>query len=303
MTDLFSPVPCIDPKTQKDIDDAVVRYAAQQREFVWFAIKPRTRNEVNQRWQIVEPFSEANFIQEFQAKGNFYNRLWELNARYLLVRHLARKPRDGEPDLISNDFVAECVVPAPTDVPDLRLDGKLYDFPSLEITRRITAALDAKLRQLKLRLDRSKQQIDYGRIPYVIAINLPDRHYRGAKGMSGMDMVEEVLIGAGPIQITFDRLKNTATASISTRTTIQSRNDSEINVGLFQHDEYKYVSAVLWSNEYMPELSDLKIMLNPNANVPIDQSIFPEIDNIITYTRTDTSYVRDQQLTHTGSIL
>lgn len=296
MDDLFSPIPCIDPKSQKGIDDAVVAYPAQQREFVWFAIKPRTRDAVNERWQTAKPFSEANFVAEFQAKGNFYNRLWEVNSRHLLAPHLSRKPSDGEPDLISDNFVAECVVPAPTDVPDLRLDGQLYDFPSVEIARRVTAALTTKLGQLNQRLRKSQQRIDYSQTPYIIAINLPDRNYMGAMGMTGMDIIEEVLIGAGPLQMTIDSANNTATMSVSSRSSIQSRNGSEINTGLFQRDEYKPVSAVLWSNEYLPELSDLKLMLNPNAIVPLDPLVFPEIDNLITYSRTATGFTRDQQL-------
>jgi hypothetical protein len=294
--DLFSPVPCIDPRSQKGIDDAVIKYAGQQREFVWLAIKPRTRDAVNERWQTAKPFSEPNFIREFQAKGNFYSRLWEINSRHLLVEHLTRKPGSGEPDLISDSFVAECVVPAPSDVPDLKLDGQLYTFPSLEIARRVTAALTAKLGQLNDRLAKDQQRIDYSSTPYIIALCLPDRNYMGAKGMSGLNIVEEVLIGAGPTQITIDTKNNTAKASVSSRSSIQSRNDSSINIGLFQRDEYKPVSAVLWTTEYLPELHDVYIMLNPNATVPLDPSVFPEIDNIITYTRTDVGYTRDQPL-------
>jgi len=296
MDDLFSPVSCIDPKSQKGIDDAVIANPTQQREFVWFAIKPRTRNAVNERWHTAKTFSETNFIREFQAKGNFYQRLWEINARYLLASHLSRKPGNGEPDLISDAFVAECVVPTPAGVPDLRLDGQLYDFPSTEIARRVTAALTAKLGQLNERFGKNEQSIDYSETPYIIALNLPDRHYMGAMGMSGMDIVEEVLIGAGPLQMTIDSASNVATMSVSSRSSIQSLNGSEINTGLFQRDEYKLVSAVLWSNEYLPGLSDLKLMLNPNATVPLDPSVFPEIANTITYTRTDTGYTRDQSL-------
>ncbi|CAN5619617.1 hypothetical protein BH23PAT2_BH23PAT2_10560 [soil metagenome] len=296
MDDLFSPVPCIDPKSQKSIDDSVVAYPAQQREFVWFAIKPKIRDAVNGRWQTAKQFSEANFIAEFQTMGNFYNRLWEVNSRYLLAPHLSRKPGKGEPDLISDSFVVECVVPAPTDVPDLRLDGQLYNFPSLEIARRVTAALTAKLSQLNNRLTSSQQHIDYGQTPYIVAINLPDRNYMGAMGMTGMDIIEEVLIGAGPLQMTIDSANNTASMGVSSRSSIQSRNGSEISVGLFQRDDYKPLSAVLWTSEYLPEMSDLKLMLNPNATVPLDPSTFPEIANLITYTRTATGFTRDQSL-------
>ncbi len=296
MEDLFSPVPCIDPKSQKEIDDAVIAYAAQQREFVWMAIRPWTRNEVNRRWPIAQPYSETNFIHEFQASGNFYNRLWELNSRFLLASHLTRKPGSGEPDLVGNSFVAECVVPAPTDVPDLRLDGRMYSFPSEEIARRVTAALAAKLHQLNGRIARGRGRIDYSAIPYIIALNLPDRNYMGAMGMSGMDIVEEVLIGAGPVQITIDAATNTARTRVSSRATIQSRNGSDIEVGLFQRDEYRSVSAVLWSNEYLPELADVKVLINPNANVPLDPALLPEVSNIITYSRTGTGYTRDQRL-------
>lgn len=294
--DLFEPVECIDPKSQKEIDDAVKNNPTYQRDFVWMAIRPDIRAEINKRWQAVRVFSESNFVNEFRVKDKFYSKLWELNLRFLLKQQLSRKPGSGEPDVISESYVAECVVPAPTDVPELRLDGRMYDYPDEEIARRITTAINSKHEQLQTRMRSSQTRIDYSSTPYVIALCLPESNYMRAMGKSGMSIVEEMIMGIGPIQITINSATNTATSSISSRSTITTRNGSQIEIGYFQKDEYKDVSAVLWTTEYLPEPRDLKILLNPNANVPLDGNSLLDIVQAITYTKNSDSYTRNQPL-------
>ncbi|MCE7936868.1 hypothetical protein DYH10_03745 [Candidatus Saccharibacteria bacterium CPR2] len=294
--DLFEPVECIDPKSQKDIDDAVKNNPDYQRDFVWMAIRPDIRAEINKRWQAVGGFSEPNFINEFREKAKFYSRLWELNLRFLLLEQLVRKPGAGEPDILADSYVAECVVPAPTDVPELRLDGRLYDYPDEEIARRITTAINSKNEQLKTRLRSNQSRIDYTATPYVIALCLPESNYMSAMGKSGMSIVEEMVMGIGPIQVTINSATNTATSSVSSRSTITTRNGSQIEIGYFQKEEYKDLSAVLWTTEYLPESRDLHVLLNPNANVSLEGSSLLDIVQAITYTKNSDHYSRNQPL-------
>ncbi len=295
--DLFEPVTCIDPKTQKEIDDAVKNNPDFQRDFVWMAIRPNIRAEINKRWQAVRDFSESNFVTEFREKEKFYSRLWELNLRYLLQEHLSRVPASAEPDIIADTYVIECVVPAPTDVPELKLDGQLYNFPDEEIARRITTAVGSKHSQLINRVSNSSQRIDYTNTPYVVAICLPESNYMGALGKSGMNIVEEMVMGIGPIQITIDSVNNTATSSISSRSSITTRNGNQIEIGFFQKEEYKNVSAILWTTEYLPEQRDLRILLNPNADISLaDNSLLEIVINFVTYTKTETDYTRNQPI-------
>lgn len=294
--DLFEPIAVIPDITQQLIDDAVKNNPAYDREFVWTAIRQEFRDQVNERWLQVRQFCEPNFVSEFRSKEKFNSRLWELNLRYLLQSNLSRIPGSGEPDVVSDDFVIECVVPDPTGVPDMVFDGKLYDYPTDEIGRRVTAALVAKLAQFSTRATKQNARIDYKATPYIIAVGLPQREFRDAKHMSGMDIVETVLVGAGPLQVTIDWANNTGKVSVSSRSTMQTVNGTDYGIAYFQRDEWKDVSAVLWSAEWLPEIDDIKILLNPNAKVPLDPALLGASPQIITYTKNDVGYTRDQKL-------
>jgi len=293
---LFEPIPVIPNINQQLIDAAVRDNPGFDREFVWIAIRHEFRDQVNARWVAVRQFCEPNFVSEFQSKEKFNSRLWELNLRYLFRSKLTRVPGDGEPDVIGEDFVIEGVVPDPTGVPDMVFDGKLYNYPTDEIGRRVTAALVAKLAQFNNRASRQNSRIDYATTPYIIAVGLPQREFRDAKHMSGMDIVETVLVGAGPLQVTIDWAKNTGKVSVSSRSKMQTVNGTGYGIAYFQRDEWKGVSAVMWSAEWLPEIGDIKILLNPNTTNPLDPTVLGVTPQVITYTKTDIGYTRNQPL-------
>lgn len=295
--DLFEPIAVIPNITQQLIDDAVKNNPDYDREFVWIAIKQKFRDQVNARWMQVRQFCEPNFVAEFRSKGGFNSRLWELNLRYLFQSKLTRVPGKGEPDIISNDFVIECTVPDPNGVPDLVFGFSEYQYPTDEIGRRVTGALKEKLRQYnETRIGKPNARIDYASTPYIIAVGLPQREFRDAKHMSGMDIVETVLVGVGPLQVTIDWKKNTGKVSVSSRSTMQTVNGTDYGIAYFQRDEWNGVSAVLWSAEWLPEIGDVKILLNPNAAVPFDPAVLGVTPGVITYTKGKTGYTRDQKL-------
>lgn len=294
--DLFEPVPVIPNITQQLIDDAVVNNPDYNRGFVWAAIRQDFRDQVNQRWAQVKQYCEPTFVTEFRDKDKFYSKLWELNLRYLFADKLTQRPGDGEPDLLADDFVVECGVPDPTGVPDMVFDGREYDYPTDEIGRRVTKVLVDKLAQFNKRLAKTNPKIDYTSTPYIIAVGLPHREFRDAKSMSGMDIVETVLVGAGPLQVTINWVDNSGKVSVASRGTMQTRNGTDYGIAYFQHDEWKDVSAVLWSAEWLPEIKNIKVLLNPNANIPLDTGLLGATPEIITYTKTDTGYTRDQKL-------
>jgi hypothetical protein len=296
VSDLFEPIDYPEPNSQAEIDNAVKKYPLLQRDFVWIGIIPEYRKEINKRWGVVKGFCEKNFVQEFRSTGKFYSNLWELNLRYLLLNKLTRRAVAGEPDLITNKYVVECVVPLPIDVPELKLDGKLYDFPTNEIYRRISTSLNSKQEQLMKRRQRKQRGIDYDTTPYIIALCLPESNYMGAGGKSGLNMVEEVLMGAKEVQVKVNLDTKRAITSIAPLGTITSSQDKEIEVAYFQRDRWKPVAAVIWCTEYLPKASDLRIVFNPNAAVPLSPKDIPEIQNIATYKKTKIGYDRDQKI-------
>lgn len=294
--DLFEPIAVIPSLDQQAIDDAVRDNPDYHGDYVWMAIRGDIRDKVNMRWARVKQFCEPNFVAELRDKDKFYSKMWELNLRYLFADQLTRKPSNSEPDLISDGFVMECVVPDASGVPAPVYDGKLYDYPTDQIGRRATAALVAKLAQFNARAAKQNSRIDYASTPYIIAVGLPQREFRDAKSMSGMDIVETVLVGAGPLQITLDWAKNTGKVSVSSRSTMQTRNGTDYGIAYFQRDEWKGVSAVLWSAEWLPEIDDIKILINPNATILLDPAMLGAKPKIITYTKVDVGYDRDQKL-------
>jgi hypothetical protein len=292
--DLFAPIAVIPNINQQLMDDAVTNNPSFDRGFVWMAISQKYRDQVNQRWSVARQYCEPNFVSEFRDKDKFNGRYWELNLRYLYARQLIRIPGSGEPDLIANNYVAECVVPAASDVPDLVFDGLLYQYPTDEIARRVTSALVIKLAQLNTRRARAPGRIDYTSTPYIIALGLPQREFRSAMHMNGMDIIEAVLMGAGPLQLTIGAGGGTGTVGVSSQGTMMTRNGTEFDIAYFQRDEWKDVSAVMWSSEWLPEHGDMKLLLNPNANIPLNPAHISPTPKIITYTRTATGYTRDQ---------
>ncbi len=294
--DLFEPIAAIPDITQQIIDETVKSNPNYNRGFVWVAIRQDLRDQVNQRWAHAKQYCEPAFVAEFRDKDKFYSKLWELNLRYLFADKLTRQPGNGEPDLLTNDFVVECGVPDPTGVPDMVFDGKLYNYPTDEIGRRVTKVLVDKLAQLNKRFAKANAKIDYTIIPYIIAVGLPHREFRDAKSMSGMDIVETVLVGAGPLQVTINWADNSGKVSVASRGTMQTRNGTDYGIAYFQRDEWKDVSAVLWSAEWLPEINDIKLLLNPNAKIPLYAQVLGAAPEVITYTKTETGYIRDQKL-------
>jgi hypothetical protein len=295
--DLFEPIAAIPAiNSQQQIDDAVRDNPTYNPGFVWVAIRQDLRDRVNERWMQIRHLCEPNFITEFRGKDTYYARLWELNLRYLFATALTGAPGDGEPDLVADSFAVEAGVPAPSDVPDLKFDMRLYTYPTDEIARRTTKVLTDKLAQFNRRLTDGGSRIDYSTTPYVIAVGLPQREFRDAVHMNGMDIVEAVLMGAGPLQLTISAGGTKGDVGISSQGTMTTRNGTEFDIAYFQRDEWKGVSAVMWSAEWLPEIDDLKLLLNPNANIPLDPTVLGNTPQVITYTKTDVGYTRDQKL-------
>lgn len=153
MDDLFKPIKAIsDRPTQDEIDSAIAEYSQYNKDYVWAGIRSDIRDGMNFRWNAIKGFCERDFSSEFHQIDQYHSRLWELNCRYLLKDKLLRTPRSGEPDVIAKGFVIECTVPQPNGVPTPHYDGRLFDFPTDQISRRVTAALVEKLAQLERRL-------------------------------------------------------------------------------------------------------------------------------------------------------
>lgn len=295
--DLFEPInPISQEPSQNEIDLAIAKYQQYHPDYVWAGIRTDIRDELNQRWITVRDYCEQNFATELSDKEKYDSRLWELNCRYIFQDQLVRRPKDGEPDIISDDFLIECVVPAPNGVPKPLYDGSLVDYPTDQIARRITQALVDKLAQLEARLANTSATLDYNSKPYIIAIGLPQAEYLSATHMNGMDITEAILIGAGPLQITINTDGSNARLNVSSQQSIKAKSGAVIPTAYFQRSEWNKVSAVMWSADWLTKATDLKVFLNPNASVPLDPSSLGVDAQIISYTKQTDGYTRDQKL-------
>ena len=295
--DLFEPIRPISARpSQAEIDSAALEYPQYNPNYVWAGIRADIREDINRRWVAIKNYCERNFITEFREIEKHNSKLWELNCRYLLREKLDRAPRSGEPDIISDDFLIECVVPAPNGVPTPVYDGRLFDYPTDQISRRVTSALVDKLAQLEKRIANSSSSLSYNSTPYIIGLGLTQSSYLSAKHMNGMDIAEAILIGAGPLQITIDADGSNGRMGIASQYAITTSSGVEIPTAYFQRDEWNKVSAVMWSSDWFPNESDLKVLLNPNADVPLNTANLGIDVQIISYTRDTNGYTRDQRL-------
>lgn len=296
--DLFEPIRPVSARpSQEEIDTAVLEYPQYHPNYVWAGIRTDIRENMNSRWVAIKDYCERNFPVEFKEIGKHDSKLWELNCRYLLREKLSRSPRSSEPDIISDDFLIECVVPAPNGVPTPIYDGRLSDYPTDQISRRVTTALVDKLAQFERRIANPNTVLEYGSTAYIIGLGLTQANYLSAQHMNGMDIAEAILIGAGPLQITINRDGSNGRMSIASQHSITTSSGVEIPTAYFQRDEWNKVSAVMWTSEWFPEDSDLKVFLNPNATIPLDPASLGIDAQIISYTRqADSGYTRDQRL-------
>ena len=104
-------------------------------------------------------------------------------------------------------------------------------------------------------------------------------------------------MGAGPVTISLDENFQQVGSDIAPMYSMHSRSGAEYDVAYFQRDDWKDVSAVIWSSELMPEKGDISLLFNPNATLPLTpEDIGIEGLNYISYTRTETGFSRDQPL-------
>lgn len=295
--DLFDSIKPISAEpSQYEIDSAITRYSQFEPNYVWAGIRTDIRNEINSRWREVKEYSERNFPTEFRQHGKYHSRLHELNIRYLFRDKISRSSQSREPDIVTDDFVIECVVPAPIGVPEPQYDGRLFDYPTDQISRRVTTALVDKLEQFNRRILNPHSNIDYSKVPYMIGIGLIQSSYLSARHMNGMDIVEALMMGAGPLQVTINSDGTNGQLVVGSQSSILNSSGAEIPTAFFQREEWKVISAVLWTSKWYPEECDIKVLLNPNANIPFDASIFGVNVEVISYTKVSNGYNRDQQL-------
>lgn len=294
--DLFATISVEHKINQQVIDNAIKVNANYHRIYTCLAINARWRNQVNNRWLEVRHLCERNFSTEFQEKDKFYSRLWELNLRYLFKNSIIRAPASSEPDLIGNQYLIEAVVPQPVNVPRVVYDGQLRDYPTDEIALRVTTAIKSKIEQFDKRLVSAQQRIDYPNTPYVIAVGLPTDDFRDATAMAGVSIVEAVLMGVGPMQITIPNDGSKAKVGNSAKFTMQNARGIEFDVAYFIRAENSKISAALWSSELIPELEDIHVLLNPLATKSLNPTEIGDIANVYAYSAIATGWQRDQEI-------
>jgi len=252
--------------------------------------------------QIVEEMSpycgDENIEQRFQE--NFHSFTWQFYLGYLLKTaglELSKAASEGPDHILSNDTIIEAVLCtrgegenrtfAATDMEpeEVQPGFKIYpavsrEFPDSKVILRITSSIRDKLKQYsKWR----EANVVKSTSPYIIGVNAllledavssPEYSY-GAR----------VCFGLGPTQMSIpvrthkDQKidESNITATIRFDSHIKKHNGQSIQSSLFFDDEYRDISAIAFSAHYIGNVlndpgRDVEIIINPNANNPIDKN-------------------------------
>ncbi len=209
------------------------------------------KNTIDNLWQKFEPYADNHFRNEI--KNHFYQRVWEMYmGNVLLENGLEIKSKNEGPDfIIPGTAYVECV--APTKGADSNADAvpempysnnprnsRLTSISFPKITLRITQSIESKA-NVQYKNWEGKDWFD-STMPFIIAINTADILEVNAD-------IDDILIMQSLFGIHgtgFD-LK-TGDARFLIQNNITRANGSEVPVGLFNSQDYKQISGVLFSH-------------------------------------------------------
>lgn len=248
--------------------------------YVVSAALPERRKLFDSLWKVYRPYAENNFLTA--VKKEFHNRTWEMYFGCVLIKNgIKIQDKGGKqqgPDFILTSGVyAECVVCTPGEnvkprVYSTRGKTVVNDVPTKEIQLRITNAIDNKRDQYR-NWERNNW-IDK-KVPYILVINTYVGWSDGA-----IPNIVSVLQGLGDLTLHFQRdgIKTQLTsAGYSEEPFLKKPSGREVGKKIFEDKDYSFISAVVFSMTDVlnhPENlgDDLNILLNPNAQNPLETS-------------------------------
>ena len=277
-------------QTQSQLENIIKKYSSYDRRYVASAVRKEFRIENELKWNIFKNFADDNYIDQFRRPGQYLQKLWEMNLGLLInsQTNLARKPKAGEPDIITKYFTIECVCPEPKGVPEMVFNSIEDNVPFIaskvpqdEIILRITPAFDSKWKQYwQRKKDSSWAQKDYKDLPYVIALSLADMGCYPISSTSGLNLVEDVLMGVGNCVIYVDEITKALELGVVTRPTVHKKLKVDIPLGRFQKRMYSGISAVIWSSKENPTDDEVFVVHNPLSTKELSSDLLPKFHHV-----------------------
>lgn len=223
----------------------------------------------------------------FFDRRSFYQRWWEMYCGVGLF-DLGLCPNtsyhEKGPDFhfVYNEkkYYVECVAPGVGDadkpdslkIPKLTNKPQVFDLPELQFLLRLSTGIDEKR-------EKFLSYIEDGTVArddiLIIAIS---SCYLGQFGFSmnfPVSAIDKILFGIGDMAINIE----TGEKSLTRRHNLIKQNGKEIDVGLFEKDNYHHISGVIYSfddpiNPHTSPKENLFISINHNAENTIQKDFY-----------------------------
>ena len=225
-------------------------------------------------WKKFEVYADTHFLT--QIRINFDERYWEMYLTSSLIdwNFEIQSPNHG-PDILIDDEINRIWIEAVTSgngdpisnldvVPEIET-GIAQLVPEEKIILRLRSSVENKSAKYH---DYINDSIIRDTEPYIIAINGSKLNF-----MTRTDDIPYILKSILPIG---DYSYNFAseTTSISSRDSIRRVGGAEVSTNVFLDDNYKHISAILYSNTHAGRFdeeigSDYILIHNPNAVNPL----------------------------------
>lgn len=234
-------------------------------------------------WVDYQPIADPGFVND--AMQRTAQRIWEMYLWHTLRANGVRSCGSAGhgPDLRwdsnGTEIVVEAVAPEAGDGPD-SVPAVSFNVatqvPVDQIVLRITSAVAAKVIQYEKWLNAG---VVTGREVYIIAINL--WYVRHVPAFSMPPYHARALLGAGGLICPIARPGESAPlpSFLNPQVRVKKNSGVEVPLDLFLQRKLDMVSAVLISSEQgtdcaTPIARDFDILMNPNARVPLPDTVF-----------------------------
>jgi hypothetical protein len=241
------------------------------------------------RLHAFRPYADAHFLTEL--KRDFFARFWEmLVATELVAQGFSISSSDKGPDVClhyaGGKIWIEATAARQGDAPENRVPEVQYAtienptraaqrVPTTEVKLRYTARLEDKRKVCANYLAKGIIAPQDAVVLALHAGNLPFSNWE-----LDLPRIVECVFAIGDPYVTLNReTGEPLEQGISQRWTLKNRNDADIRHDLFLQEEYRCISAILFSSIMPHELGNLPVFQtlvhNPFAHAPLERGLIP----------------------------
>lgn len=243
------------------------------------------RDQIENLWSVYQDLAPRRFLGEAQNNNCFHQRWWEMYCGVGLKRlfsNVKTNTRDEGPDFElacnGNKCFIEAIAPKTGNniqkLQPMQLNG-CFPLPEKEFLLRIAAAIKEKTNKFHEYIKKGDVSTDD---LIIIALSSCDLSQFGSLMDYPIPAPLKVLQGYGHLCInTFS-----GEIGIAERIPIEKNNGSKVNTKMFELEEMKIISAILYSNTdplnspHEPEKTFILIR-NPNATKGINENLFNKV--------------------------